>query len=157
VELGLLAVAGALAAVFVAIGPLLLKAIGPDSTVPTVTGMLVAGFVTLTGTLGQVTTVTWQGDELLPGGLSKHAAVIGLGVTVGLVILWYAAGALWDFAESGSTKPHKKRSETLTAARVIARAIRELRPPDGESLDLPIPDSLDVQIPDSPEVRNALL
>ena len=45
--MGLLTVVAALSGILVAIGPLFLKVIGPDTSVPTVLGVLVAAFVTL--------------------------------------------------------------------------------------------------------------
>jgi hypothetical protein len=157
--LSLLVVASALAAVFVAIGPLLVKAIGDDSAVPTVAGMLAAGFVTLTGTLGQVTAVTWQGIELVSGDHFhvKEIAVCLLAVAIVGVVIWYAAGALWDFAESGSKKPRKKPSEAVTAAKIIARAIRGEPPLGGLEVQDDEEQLALVEIPVSPDGRNALL
>lgn len=125
--LGLLAVGGALAAVFVAIGPLLIKVIGADVAVPTIGGMLAAAFVTLVGTLGQITAVTWQGAELTTGRV--HWGVIVIGAAIGSVVWLYAIRALWAYAHSGAESPPKSESETMKAAEKVAAAIKELRPP----------------------------
>jgi hypothetical protein len=123
--LGLLAVAAGIAAALVAIGPLIVKVIGDDLSKPTIGGTLVAAFVTLVGTIGQIAAVTWQGAELTSGG--GRVGAIALGVAIGLVVLWYAADALLSYAKEGTKKPPQQPSETETmkAARVVATAIRE--------------------------------
>jgi hypothetical protein len=98
--LGLLAVTGALAAVFVAIGPLLIKMIGKDMAVPTIGGMVLAAFVSLLGVIGQIAAVTWQGAELTSGGV--ELGVILLGLAIGGVVTIYAGKALWTYAEMGA-------------------------------------------------------
>jgi hypothetical protein len=132
--LGLLAVASALAAVFVAIGPLLVKVIGDDIAVPTIGGMLAAAFVTLLGTMGQISAVTWQGAELASGNVKR--GVIALGFAIGAVVLFYATKALWAYAKSGAEPPSSKPSDVARAASVVARAIRDLgHPPQPDADD----------------------
>ena len=160
--LGLLAVASALAAAFVAIGPLVIKVIGSDMTKPTVVGMLVAALVTLVGTVGQITAVTWQGAELTSG--SVKIGVVVLGALVGGVVLAYAGRALWGYALSGSEPPATTPSEVATGAQIIATAIRATWDPNARDQTTRGVDTeegaaaMDVaELPVSPEQRNALL
>jgi hypothetical protein len=122
--IGLLAVAAALAAVFVAIGPLVLKVAGDDLSVPTIGGTLVAAGVTLVATIGEIGAVTWQAAVLTT--MPVQIGVIALGAFVGVVVWLYATQALWAYALTGTKPPRRKRSETLRAAKIVADAIGKL-------------------------------
>lgn len=98
--LGLIAVAGALAAVFVGISPLLTKVIGHDLSVPTIAGTLTAAVLTIVGSIGEIFVVTWQGWDLATSWVQLAIAVLGLGVAA--IILWYAVKSLWYWMKTGS-------------------------------------------------------
>jgi hypothetical protein len=117
--------------------------------------MLVAALVTLTGTLGQVTAVTWQGAELTTGRV--HWGVIVLGGLVGAVIWWYGTKSLWEFADSGSKKPRRTTSEAVAAAKVVAKAIRETSGGPARAEDDEVAEIEREGVRVSPEKRNALL
>lgn len=125
--LGLIAVTGALAAGFVAVGPLLIKLIGSDMSKPTIKGMVVAGAVTLIGTQGQIVALTLQGEELTSG-WPMTIGILALGTFFGSVVAIYAGRSLYDYAVLGS-KPAPRQSEMSAAASRVAKAIRELDDP----------------------------
>jgi hypothetical protein len=101
--MGLLTVVAALSGILVAIGPLFLKVIGPDTSVPTVLGVLVAAFVTLGGALAQIVALVWQGGVLTAGHMPAFAVVIVVGTLFGGVVLWYAVTELWRIILTGLT------------------------------------------------------
>ncbi len=92
--MGLLTVVAALSGILVVIGPLFLKVIGPETSVPTVLGVLVAAFVTLGGALAQIVALVWQGGMLTAGHTPAFAVVIVVGTLFGGVVLWYVASSL---------------------------------------------------------------
>jgi hypothetical protein len=99
--------------------------------VPTLGGTLLAALVTLTGTIGQIVAVTWQGAGLTSGHVKS--GVIVLGAAIGYVVVRYALKALYGFALTGTKPAENTRSEEERAARHVADAIRdkpELPPPD---------------------------
>ena len=126
--LGLMAVAGALGAVFVGIGPLFVKVIGKDLAVPTVLGTLVAAFVTLFGTLGQVSVMTAQGWYLADRRIGVQVAVVVVGTLVTGVVVWYAIAALRSYAKTALGFKAPPLSDTLVGAANIAAAIRKKSP-----------------------------
>jgi hypothetical protein len=112
--LGLIAVAGALAAVFVGIGPLFTKVIGHDLSIPTIAGTLTAAVVTIFGSIGQIFVVTWQGWDLATGWVQLAIAVLGLGVAA--IILWYALKSLWYWMKTGARFTPPKSPEVSAAS-----------------------------------------
>ncbi len=74
--LALLAVVSAIAAVSAAVGPVFLKVIGNDPTVPNVLGTLVAAFVTFAGAAAQICALTIQGRRLAAPGSTTAAWVL---------------------------------------------------------------------------------
>ena len=100
-ELGLMTVAGAIAAVLVTISPLLLRIIGPDLKVPTVAGTLIAGALVLLGSLFQVAAVTIQAARLSDGEWVQFGVLIG-GLLVGLIVAVYAARSLASLMDEGT-------------------------------------------------------
>lgn len=100
--LSVIIVSGALAAVFVAIGPVLVKLIGKSLAVPTAGGTIVAAVVTLFGAMSEISTVTWQGRLLASSWDALPVVVTALGVGVGSVVLWYAVKALWEYLAAGA-------------------------------------------------------
>src|SRR5215470_3709060 len=95
-----MAVAGAVGAVLVGISPLFVKLIGDDLSLPTIGGTLIAAFVTIVGSVGQISTMTWQVTELASGWVKW--VVIVLGATTGAVVVVYALKALWYYVLTGA-------------------------------------------------------
>jgi hypothetical protein len=100
-ELGLIAVAGAIAAVLVTISPLLLRVIGRDLKIPTVGGTLVAGALVLVGSLFQIGAVTIQAARLSEREWVQFGVLIG-GLLVGLIVAIYAARSLASLMDEGT-------------------------------------------------------
>lgn len=116
-------VAAAIAAVFVGLGPLIVKFIGHDLSYPTVLGTLLAGFVTLFGTLGQVTAMTWEVYAALSDSHKVQLVIALMGAVVGGVVLLYAVQSLWFFVTNGVADDPAPPSDTLKAATIVASAI----------------------------------
>jgi hypothetical protein len=122
--LGLFAVTAGVSATLVGISPLIVKLVGKKAAVPTVGGMLLAASVTLVGSIGQVTAVTWQGAELIS--VEWIAVLIVLfGIAVGAIVLCYAWRTLWHYISTGREAAAKK-SDTLIAATKLVDAITAL-------------------------------
>src|SRR5262249_44353672 len=98
---GLVAVASALAAVFVALGPLIVKAVGSNPKFPTIGGTFLAALVSLAGTFGLITAVAWQAAELTTGNFELGVVLVGVGV--GAVIWYYASKTLLGICRQGTT------------------------------------------------------
>jgi hypothetical protein len=122
-----MAVAAAIAAVFVGISPLIVKVIGDDLSVPTVGGTLAAAVVTTAAALGQIIVVTWQSAELASASDEGawRAGILVVGVVVAVIVLWYAARALWYYMRTGAQFTAEKASEQAKAANAIAAAIKD--------------------------------
>lgn len=118
-----MAVAAAVAAVFVGLGPLIVKLCGPDLNVPTAGGTLLAALVTLVGSVGQIVAITWLTWDLEPGNDRLRAGIVAIGGTVGVVVLWYAAQALWYYLRTGAASAPSKKPDALAAAELIVAAI----------------------------------
>ena len=99
-----------------------MKWFGDDLSVPTVTGTLLAAFVTLVGAIGQISVVTWLGTELATGWV--RWVILALGVAIGAVVLLYAKSALWYYIETGATVTPPTMPDVLKAAELVAAAIR---------------------------------
>lgn len=96
-----MAVAAAVASVFVGLGPLIVKSVGSDLSYTTVGGMLGAALFTLFGTLGQIAATTWEVEaSTADARLAIGVAVIG--VVVGFVVIWYALWTLWYYLKTGA-------------------------------------------------------
>jgi len=136
--LGLLAVAGAVAAALVAIGPLLVKVFGSNLAVPSIGGTLAAAFVTLTGTIGQIVALTWQVQNLANGTVAE--ALVAIGVLTGLVVFVYAARTLWYYLSTGAVAPQPAGEPVeIQAARIIAAALKQEPEPELETLSWTAP------------------
>jgi hypothetical protein len=96
-----MAVAGAVAAVFIALGPLIVKAVGSDLSYTSVGGMLAAASTTLFGTLGQIAAITWL-VEASVSGAALEIGVAAMGIFVGAVVLFYAGQSLWYYVKTGA-------------------------------------------------------
>ncbi len=118
-ELGLMAVAGAIAAVLVTISPLLLRVIGADLKVPTAGGTLVAGALVLLGSLFQIAAVTIQAARLSDGKWVQFGVLIG-GLLVGLIVAVYAARSLASLMDEGTDVRLSVRSAMRGADRTAA-------------------------------------
>lgn len=127
--LGVIAVGGALSAVFVGLGPLIVKMIGKDLSVPTAGGMLFAALVTLFGAMGQIVVVTWQASELATTAWAQGAIAVVAAAT-SLVILWYSGASLWYYVEFGARFKPEPKPDVITAADAVVDAIKRLSPRD---------------------------
>ena len=90
--LTLLAVSGALAAFFVGIGPLILKAVGRKVEMPTVGGMFLAAGLSMVGVLGQIGLVTWEVSGLVSP--LPRVFIWLIGVMAGVLAFTYAVRAM---------------------------------------------------------------
>jgi len=134
--LTLLAVSGALAALLVGIGPLILKAIGRKVEMPTVGGMFLAAGLSMVGVLGQIGLVTWEVSWLVSPRLRVFVWLAGA-MTAGLA-LTYAGRAMEFNLVTGLPKPPvSPRVEDVVKESVAAltskvgalpAAIRSLQP-----------------------------
>jgi hypothetical protein len=138
--LGVIAVGGALSAVFVGLGPLIVKMIGKDLSVPTAGGMLFAALVTLFGSMGQIVVVTWQGWELATTDWA-HGAIGFVAAATSLVILWYSWASLWYYIEFGARFKPEPKSDILTAADEVVDAIKGLVSRDPDHAAEPEPET----------------
>ena len=121
--LGIIAVAAGLSAFLVGLGPLLVKAIGRKTSVPTVLGVTAAGAVVAAGSLFQISAITLQGKRL-----TDHNVVEGLVLIAGLLttaaVLFYAARSLIELVDTGTATKKASIDPEVQAAWIIARAIR---------------------------------
>jgi hypothetical protein len=118
-ELGLMAVAGAMAAVLVTISPLLLRVIGPDLKIPTAGGTLLAGALVLLGSLFQIAAVTIQAARLSDQEWVQFGVLIG-GLLVGVIVAVYAARSLAALLDEGTDVRRSVRSAMRGADRTAA-------------------------------------
>ncbi len=117
-----MAVAAGLSAVCVGVGPLIVKTVGSDLAYTTACGMLLAAFVTLVGTLGQISAITWEVWDTT----SNHTlqlGVVAIAIAVGAIVLTYAEQTLWYYIKTGALYVPAATSETMKAAALIAAAI----------------------------------
>jgi len=120
--LALIAVTGAIAAALVGISPILVKLFGEDVAVPTIAGTLLAALVTLIGSLGQITVVTWQTQDLVTGWVPYVISLVG--VLVGAIVLGYAVRTLSRYVIDDAEAPESTYPDVMKAAFVVADAIR---------------------------------
>jgi hypothetical protein len=114
--LALLAIAGAASAILIGLAPLFVKMIGDNSSEPTVGGTLAAALVTLTGTLGEIAVLTWQGAKLVSESVSPWLLVFGAFVfAVVARYAWVALKQLIMFkpATSAVATPAPRRNSLL--------------------------------------------
>jgi hypothetical protein len=135
--LTLMAVTGAIAAVLVGISPILVKVLGDDVAIPTIGGTLLAALVTLIGSIGQITVVTWQAADLVTSWVSYPIGV--LGVLVGATVFFYAIRALRQYIADGVKVLERTYPDVMKAAFVVKDAIRKAAgaPAEGEADDGP--------------------
>ena len=119
----ILAIAGAIAAGAAAVGPLIIKAVGDDISVPTVRGTLLAAWVVLSGTFTQIMVVTRLGWLLTPH--VPGALIIFVAVVLGGVLLWFGWKSLEQIIKNNAAKPEKAPSDEAKAISEVARAIKE--------------------------------
>ncbi len=120
--LSLFVVASAIATALVAIAPLVLKAVGKKTSVPTIGGTLFAALLTLTGTGGQLAAVTLQARELVSGRAEDAVAVMG--ILVGLIVASYASRSLAELVLANVVSSPAPTPPEVRAAWIIAKAIR---------------------------------
>lgn len=133
--LGLIAVASAMAAALVSMGPLVLKAVGKDTGVPTVLGTLFAGAVTLLAGLWLVAVVTSQVDRLISSE-AVSAFVYAVGFLTGFCVVLYGVKGLSGFVIGGAKTPQTVEPPEVRAAWIIRDA---LRPDDKRKDTAPAP------------------
>lgn len=121
--LALITVASAVAAFLVGLGPLILKAVGKETGIPTVGGAVLAGIVVLAGSLLQVAAVTIQAMVL-----SSHLWLQGILLLVGLFtaafVTLYGARSLPGLIATGITVAPAETPPEIRAAWIVAKAIR---------------------------------
>jgi len=119
--LGLLAVAGAIAALLVAIGPLILKMIGKRAGTPTIWGMLLAATVTLSATMFLIVAVGWEAYDLTAGG--ARFFVLGVTTFVVFVVFWYSTKSLRGYVVEDVGAKDTPPSPNERSAWVIAQEL----------------------------------
>jgi hypothetical protein len=122
--IGVLAVSGAVGAVLVALGPIIIKVIGDRLDTPTVAGALVAGFVTVVGTLTQAAALTLQAAALTWDAPAFALLTVIAGAMVVGLVMAYATVSLYRTVRSGTESPQPAgASNEVRSAWVVARAL----------------------------------
>ncbi len=116
-------IVAAVGALFVSLGPLVLKVIGPQRETATVAGVLAAAVTVVFGSLYQVTAITRIAVDLAPSGLTSTLIGVG-GVAVGALIVAYSLTSLEQLVLTGTTVHDDDPTDQVRAAWVVAGAIR---------------------------------
>ncbi len=119
--LTLLAVSGALAALLVGIGPLILKAVGRKVEMPTVGGMFLAAGLSMVGVLGQIGLVTWEVSGLVSPLPGIFIWLAGL-VTAGLAFTYAVRAMEFNLCIGLPEPPVSPRIEDVVKESVAALA-----------------------------------
>lgn len=120
--IGLVAVVAGIAAVFVTIGPLILKAFGSDVGIPTVGGTVTAAAVVVGGTLFQVSALTIQSARLVENELLETAIAVG-GLAIAFFVGRYAVLSVGGLIANNLTKPPRSISDPERAALIITSVL----------------------------------
>jgi hypothetical protein len=123
-SIALAIVGAAIAAAFIAAGPIILLSTKSKGFV-TVGGLLLASAFTLTGAFGELWIVYRSGSHLDLGGWQDHL-VIALVVASGLLLL-YAVRSILETLEVGTTPPDiVQKPETVVAATMITESLKSV-------------------------------
>lgn len=127
-----LLIAGAIAALFVGLAPLVLKTIG-KSTVPTVGGLLAAAFFTLVGVIGQILATAWifttdspvAGPGVLPTYIFDKDNIVTSVLTAALIgfLLFYGYWTIHVLLAEAFPAPGKKAPTPVPNELLYAAAI----------------------------------
>jgi hypothetical protein len=119
--LTLLAVSGALAALLVGIGPLILKAVGRKVEMPTVGGMFLAAGLSMVGVLGQIGLVTWEVSWLVSP-LPRVVVWLAGVMTAGLALTYAVRAMEFNLCIGLPKPPASPRIEDVVKESVAALA-----------------------------------
>lgn len=133
-SVALATVGAAVAAAFVAAGPLILLSSKTKDDFLTVGGLLAASAVTLAGGFGEIWVLFRAGERLDLGGWQDAAGVMaGLAA---LLLVWYAIQSVRAVIRTGHEEPPTPPpSDTLTAAKMIVEAIKAAPGVDAAHVD----------------------
>jgi hypothetical protein len=157
-SVALATVGAAVAAAFIAAGPLVLHALKTgDGDHFTVFGLLAASAVTLAGAVGELWIMFRTGEKLEVDGLEDKIWV-PLGLAAALLIL-YAFRTLRATLERGITEPDDPPdSDTIKAAKMIVRALLQREGVEAEAADVLAARSIDpIAARGRPRPRAAIL
>ena len=136
----LFAVVAGIAAVLVALGPLILKAFGSDVGIPTVGGTITAATVVIAGSLFQITALVLQADRLV-GPTWVSTLIFAGGTIIVVVVALYAIRSVRGLIAGNLVKPPREISNEERAGWIVYAALRR---PSGPNLPITPVDIVEV-------------